>query len=677
MKIENNWKITAENRQYDFGTIDFESDMNGLDFVVHNPGYTFFMKLFVDGECFSKFSVNNTYADNETEVFSVEIPIIQKGSHSIMFEADYFDAGAYISDFTFREDSPIVSVNYVPTDAETRDTYNDLITATDMLGRKMTTAEEAGEPRKKHVGLFYWTWRNKDIKNRPVNLTKMLERHPEAEYDIHHEEWSDHDVTHWNEPFYGFYRNDDPYVVRKHMQYFADAGVDVLFFDNSNGCFVWYDAVTAVLDEMEKAKADGINVPKFAFLLPFYPGGHGYTQMYGMYQDIYKKGLYRDLWFMWEGKPLVIAYEENLPEAVACQDETDKINEMREFFTWRSGQPLYAGGKHGGPWKHPQWGWLEIAPQNGYVKKPEGGYEMCTVGVAQNAREGLICTCFNDKNTFGRSYTFKDKHGKLTEKSYLYGYNFQEQWDGAVSLDPDLVFITGWNEWTMGKWTGEPWIKDGTTQIAFVDQYDREHSRDIEPDIDGYLDTYYLQMASNIRRFKGLPHIGIPSSEKTIRAMSDWEDVHPDYISHRGTAAHRNYKGLGAYHYKNDTGKNNIILCKMCYDDENIYAYAECAEDICLEDGACRMQLLIDSDRDKNTGFGGYDYVIDINSCDAVVQGNKMYYIIPRASVGQAEGKPNLEFKWSDGIELTDVMNFYRDGDCAPFGRFNYVYEVK
>lgn len=38
------------------------------------------------------------------------------------------------------------------------------------------------------------------------------------------------------------------------------------------------------------------------------------------------------------------------------------------------------------------------------------------------------------------------------------------------------------------------------------------------------------------------------------------------------------------------------------------------------------------------------------------------------------EGKPTFEFKWIDSIGLDDVMNFYRDGDAAPFGRFNFIY---
>ena len=48
---------------------------------------------------------------------------------------------------------------------------------------------------------------------------------------------------------------------------------------------------------------------------------------------------------------------------------------------------------------------------------------------------------------------------------------------------------------------------------------------------------------------------------------------------------------------------------------------------------------------------------------------------VNRSLAGLAgEGKPEFEFKWIDNIALDDVMNFYRDGDAAPFGRFNYVF---
>ena len=51
-----------------------------------------------------------------------------------------------------------------------------------------------------------------------------------------------------------------------------------------------------------------------------------------------------------------------------------------------------------------------------------------------------------------------------------------------------------------------------------------------------------------------------------------------------------------------------------------------------------------------------------------------MAVAIPRKFLGfEGSQKPCFEFKWIDNIETKDIMAFYRDGDCAPFGRFNYV----
>ena len=94
------------------------------------------------------------------------------------------------------------------------------------------------------------------------------------------------------------------------------------------------------------------------------------------------------------------------------------------------------------------------------------------------------------EDTYGRSFTYKDRFSKLTKDSYKYGYNVQEQWERALDIGPDHIFITGWNEWIMGQYH-EPWVLDpDSTQLAMVDQFDREHSRDIEPDKDGYLDSH-------------------------------------------------------------------------------------------------------------------------------------------------------------------------------------------
>ena len=65
----------------------------------------------------------------------------------------------------------------------------------------------------------------------------------------------------------------------------------------------------------------------------------------------------------------------------------------------------------------------------------------------------------------------------------------------------------------------------------------------------------------------------------------------------------------------------------------------------------------------------------EIGTAQTEIRGDKLMLQLDRALVGlDGAGKPEFEFKWIDNIALDNVMNFYRDGDCAPFGRFNYLF---
>ncbi len=679
MVLTAKWNANNDNRTMTFGNVDFGEGRNGINITYKTRAGTGTVDILIDSKIIAVAAVTSTAQYHDLETTRAEIPEV-KGVHEVTFVCN---SHAYFETFEFTCESPwakpIEEKKY-----EFRETCNDLLAATDMLGRTLPEYEQVGPEKEKFVGIFYWTWRNMNIYGDPRNLTEILKTNPEAEFDINHPIWTKNDVVHWNEPFYGFYRNDDPYVIRKHAQYFSDAGVDCLIFDTTNGSLIWKDAFMPLLEELRKAREDGIKTPQVAFLMNFAPMESTLQMLRGVYQELYKPGLYKDLWFMWKGKPLILAYSESIPSQGKCEYDTQLLNEIREFFTYRPGQPGYGRG----PQRNDDWGWLEIAPQHGYAKQQDGTYEMCTVGVAQNANAKRICTHFNDRDTFGRSYTYKDKFDKLTPDSYKYGYNVQEQWNNAFEIDPEFIFVTGWNEWIMGKFPGLPWVIDpNSTQIAFVDQYDREHSRDIEPDKDGYLDSYYLQLCANIRKFKGIKHVDSKISEKSIDLMNfnDWNDVTPEYIAHKGTEAKRDYPGLGKTWYKIDSGRNNIIKAKVTYDKDYYYFYAECSGNITEDTGKDWMCLLIDSDRSKQTGWEGYDVMIsagkgkkyingawsDAFTCAYTVQGNKLCVKVPRNQLGIKGEK--FEFKWSDNVELNDVMNFYKHGDCAPFGRFNYI----
>ena len=58
------------------------------------------------------------------------------------------------------------------------------------------------------------------------------------------------------------------------------------------------------------------------------------------------------------------------------------------------------------------------------------------------------------------------------------------------------------------------------------------------------------------------------------------------------------------------------------------------------------------------------------------MKNNTLSISIPLASLGlNGDEKFTIDFKVSDGIsDISDMMNYYVDGDSAPIGRLNYRY---
>ena len=389
--------------------------------------------------------------------------------------------------------------------ARAQDANPDSWAATDALGRKVRSYDEAPAKRDgKFVGIFYWTWHNANHNDKyPVyNITEILREHPEAIKDYNHPAWgpTGPHYYYWEQPLFGYYQTTDKWVLRKHAEMLAAAGVDAVFFDCTNGSNTFKASYEAMMETWDQAQKDGVNVPKISFILNLWPRPTTNDALRQLYRDVFKPGRYQNLWFMWKGKPCLMAYPDLLTDS-----EEDR--EIAEFFTFRPGQPDYVNGPD--PKRNDQWGWLENYPQHGYVASTGADgktqYEQVTVGVAQNTnpdRKGH-CGAFNTKDAYGRNWSIRNGFDPRPD-GYLYGWNISEQWERAYELDPELVFVTGWNEFIAGKWLPkDSWNGD---PFSFVDQYNWVCSRDIEPNA-GWGDkgdVYYLQLVDRVRKFKGM-----------------------------------------------------------------------------------------------------------------------------------------------------------------------------
>ena len=585
--------------------------------------------------------------------------------------------------------------------------------AVDGLGRTVAGYEEVGDKDEdKFVGMFYWTWHlSQSSGKKAYNVTEIINQYPEARNDWNHRAWlntSSGTPYFWDEPLFGYYVNSDKYVVRKHAEMLADAGVDVIIFDCTNGTFTWPEGYNVIFKVFSEAKAEGVDVPQVAFMLNFAPNDNSRTELKMLYGQIYSKGKYQDLWFYWDDKPLIMAHKN-------CLDlSNNKDKEISEFFTFRQNEPTYFAKDTNISQK--VWGWCSVYPQTKYGVREDGSVEQMTVNVAQNASEhGLVAMNDYRGGVFGRgyakgdySYTFKYKNedvviDKNTDNAYFYGLNFQQQWDYALQVDPDFIFITGWNEWIAGRhseWQG--------TKNAFPDQYNAEFSRDIEPSRGILKDYYYYQLVSNVRKFKGVDSPSLATDDKNVNKSIDinsaddqWADVLLSYDHYIGSTKERNSVGWGSKKYVSNTMRNDIVTSKVAYDAENIYFMVETLNDLSDPSNPAWMRLLIDTDTTGiSPNWEGFEYIINRaspNGNEAVIErstggwnfeqcgiaklsvnGKRLQIAVPRATLG-LEKTLDFNFKWADNTRADDatddsgdIMDFYQYGDVAPGGRFTF-----
>ncbi|MDO4570674.1 MAG: hypothetical protein Q4D38_09845 [Planctomycetia bacterium] len=581
--------------------------------------------------------------------------------------------------------------------------YADTWDAIDGLGRKVARFEEAGARRpKKVVGIFYWTWHNwnGDVRNYPPkNNAQILKKHPEAIRDVDHPAWGALFAPHhWDEPLLGYYSTIDRWVLRRHAQWLVEAGVDVVIFDATNGTHTWMDSSFALFETFAQMRKEGQATPQFAFMLPFSRLDWTRDSLVQLYRDIYRDGKFQDLWFCWQGKPLILARPEAVEKDTWMKDEnlnaTNSKNveiwaeweNIRQFFTFRPCQPSYTRG----PERPDQWCWLEVFPQNGYVLRSDGSFEMAGVGVAQNHSirkkdGGSGLAAMNDANVFGRAYIVGADGENINPSKdpmrFVYGDNFAQQWTRALEIDPEFLFITGWNEGIASRFL--EW--NGTTN-AFPDQFSPEFSRDAEPSAGILKDHFYYQMADGIRKFKGV------RPQKRAGENPIYRDAIHDTTPRRCA-------GYGETFYTNETGRNDLRQCFVTHDEQNVIFAVETTDPLTPPTDSAWMRLFVRvATLEGAPTWEGFHFALNLTPPDVAnsratlekslggwswtpvakvaytLEKNRLTIVVPRQILEMGE-KIDLHFKWSDNMQNDgDILDFYQNGDTAPDGRFMYRY---
>ena len=317
-------------------------------------------------------------------------------------------------------------------------------------------------------------------------MTRILQLDPAARLDAKHELWYTNSY-HWGEPEMGYFLSQDEYVIRKDMSMLADAGIDVLVMDVTNAVRYW-DEWEVTFTTMQKMKAEGNKVPQFIF---WAFNGPVITVVQDLYDRIYKEGKYRDLWFYWDGKPLLLFNGNptvdangkgvNNPnphyEAAAQTDPThphygdpdyaepnylDYTREVKEFFTLRTmwwGYYEWAGKRFVGTEDNWSFGYSMADPK---VKalKPEELLSTPTgkgTGCRHTVAVTIIKRTWAWKIVVSSVRRTQTEQYDLPEPTYVRGWENRENrgygiyfQNGGMSLAADLIpHINDWNEWVL------------------------------------------------------------------------------------------------------------------------------------------------------------------------------------------------------------------------------------
>ncbi|MGN7786355.1 hypothetical protein ACTJIJ_17615 [Niabella sp. 22666] len=565
-------------------------------------------------------------------------------------------------------------------------TSNDVV-AVDQFGRSFAAIE--GYRPGKQVGIFYWPWIGQPYATGIYDATVIsaLPNGLKLLYDFKHlnDSISPTGQAHfWGQPLWGYYNSADEWVIRRQMAMLATAGVDFIVFDLTNRVTYKsvYEKVLRIINELQ---SDGWVVPKAVF----YTHSKSFETTWQLYNDLYKPNLYPEAWYRVGGKPMIIAYtneSDDIAEAMSRNDSSYRpvaySKAIKDFFYFKKpqwpGDSVYQDGFPWIEWKYPQ---------------PLHGNTM-SVSVASHPKVPMSRSITSGWINWGRGWDPGTQKNK--KEDILTGGFFQKQWDHALKVSPDTIFVGGWNEWIAYK---QPY----GDEYMLCDAADIEFSRDIEPMRGGYGDAFYIQLIKNIRAYKGITdsHPGYaPFTINIFGATAQWAAVKAIYRNINIKAGARDHYGASKkIAYAAPAPANNLQEVRVAHDTHNFYFLIRADQPfVQVQDSAGLFQLLIGTDAPAIKGWNGYEYVIEPDwstgkaqlsrldkSRKKIIAGNIRWSVqqnmlqieVPGKLIATKNKLTQIYFKVADGVaKPSDIMEYYVTGSVMPLGRLSFVYKL-
>ena len=304
----------------------------------------------------------------------------------------------------------------------------------------------------------------------------------------------------WAKPALGYYSSSNTEVIRTHMTQLYTAGVDFIIVDLTNahdgylGTADWTNFIQkpmdALLSTIMEMRAEGLGTPYVVLWVGDWVGESKGPLYQKLYDEYYAQDKWKDCFVYWDGKPFMMTTDNTMPEDFPLKDQN--------LFTIRSMWSLDAVDYEDG-----QWSYLSESNYQKFSKAPDGSAEQVSVSVVAMP------------DYMSRTETASGRQG---------GMFWHAQWLSAFEIRPKIVTLSWWNEWTAQRLQ----LEDG--EYVFVDNYNQEYSRDIEPMEGGHGDQYYKWMIEYISAYKG--HLTCP-----VLVEKDYEDQVEEFINE--------YKSIG------------------------------------------------------------------------------------------------------------------------------------
>ncbi|MBO4326584.1 MAG: hypothetical protein J5950_04880 [Clostridia bacterium] len=571
--------------------------------------------------------------------------------------------------------------------------YN--IVGFDKYGRTVEAA--SGRKADRDVGIFYFLWLGQPYASDIYDVSKIIETY--GKDIVFHEEGgeiSPNGQAHWwAEPLYGYYNSADRWIIRRHMELLTEAGVDFVIFDTTN-CLIYEKVALTVMEISHELRSEGWDAPQVAF----YTHSRSIQTIKLIYNTFYSTERYPDSWYRIDGRPMIIGYTTALKDRREAKsrgdngyDPGDLPQELQDFFYVK--EACWPNDFHYAE-SFPYTEWVYPQPLNGNTMN---------VSVATHPMVPFSFSLTRENwCNWGRGYdvqTGKNKHEDIYRGTF-----FQSEWETVHSSDPqpEIIMVTGWNEWIAYKQ-----LYDG--EYMLCDNVDMEYSRDIEPMKGGYEDAYFIQMITNIRRYKYESSEGtVPDNAyRTIDisgGAAQWDDVKAVYRRVGSDNTPRDYSGgAETVHYTVPAADNNIVSVRLTNDSENLYFRIECDGAVNITGGSSWMNLFIGTGKPEDKGWESYEFVVGrkregtesgrayVEKLDAeqngkktgnaefCVDGNAVTYMVPLSSIGidpSGADAVRIYFKVADGVENpADIMDYYCTGRSLPMGRLSFEYKFR